>query len=163
MPYYSAISEGILFALTLLPTLVKSYDCQLLANPLDKSCPILPGPKVDYPECLVAKLSVSAFIQCADAKGPDAPHVRDNHGRRERYPHAPPGTNKCSRHTGVQRVSFGRQHHESGPGTRRGADIRGVPMPGAASGGRGDLLLEAMSQWRAAGAFDPGFLRWESG
>ena len=28
---------------------------------------------VSYPTCLVQKFSVSAFIQCADAKGPDAP------------------------------------------------------------------------------------------
>ncbi|KAL9046026.1 MAG: hypothetical protein Q9214_001041 [Letrouitia sp. 1 TL-2023] len=32
-----------------------------------------PGPMVRYPSCAVQKFSASAFIQCADAKGPDAP------------------------------------------------------------------------------------------
>ncbi|KAL9598526.1 MAG: hypothetical protein Q9219_004428 [cf. Caloplaca sp. 3 TL-2023] len=32
-----------------------------------------PGPMVNYPQCLVRKDSVSAFIQCADLQGPDAP------------------------------------------------------------------------------------------
>ncbi|KAL8990240.1 MAG: hypothetical protein Q9169_008169 [Polycauliona sp. 2 TL-2023] len=68
---YLALS-AILLALGLQPSLVKSYDCENLQKINDK-CPIAPGPRVSYPNCLVAKYSVSAFIQCADAEGPDAP------------------------------------------------------------------------------------------
>lgn len=34
---------------------------------------MVPGPAVSYPKCLVTKFSVSAFIQCADVKGLNAP------------------------------------------------------------------------------------------
>lgn len=68
---YSTLSSTFL-ALTLLPALVKSYDCGKLET-IDRKCPMVPGPMASYPNCLVTEFSVSAFIQCADVKGPDAP------------------------------------------------------------------------------------------
>lgn len=68
---YSTLSS-IFLVLTLLLALVKSYDCGKLET-IDRKCPMVPGPVASYPNCLVTKFSVSAFIQCADVKGPDAP------------------------------------------------------------------------------------------
>lgn len=70
-------ASGTLVALCLLPRLVESYDCSQLST-MDRLCPQNgPGPTPTYPICQVKKLSVSAFIQCADdVKGPDAPQFQ---------------------------------------------------------------------------------------
>ncbi|KAG7009433.1 hypothetical protein G7Y79_00002g005480 [Physcia stellaris] len=70
-------ASGTLVALCLLPRLVASYDCSQLST-MDQLCPMNgPGPTPQYPICQVKKLSVSAFIQCADdTKGPDAPQFQ---------------------------------------------------------------------------------------
>lgn len=61
-----------LLAFFLSATHVKGYDCsQLKTN--NHRCPIVNGPSVSYPTCLVTEFSASAFIQCADLKGPNAP------------------------------------------------------------------------------------------
>ncbi|KAL9630881.1 MAG: hypothetical protein Q9164_006195 [Protoblastenia rupestris] len=64
--------SAILLIFSLLPTLVKSYDCGRLES-IDRRCPKVSGPMASYPNCAVTKYSVSAFIQCADVKGPDTP------------------------------------------------------------------------------------------
>ncbi|KAL8821749.1 MAG: hypothetical protein Q9223_000273 [Gallowayella weberi] len=68
----SLVSFSILLAFSFPPALVSGYDCKQL-NTLDHRCPDHNGPRTDYPNCLVEKFSVSAFIACADTKGPDAP------------------------------------------------------------------------------------------
>ncbi|KAL9044756.1 MAG: hypothetical protein Q9214_002126 [Letrouitia sp. 1 TL-2023] len=74
IPIHSTISS-ILFTLSLLTTVVVSYDCSQLAT-YNQRCPTSNGSMVDYPTCLVRKFSFSAFIQCANVKGPDAPRFR---------------------------------------------------------------------------------------
>ncbi|KAI4223283.1 MAG: hypothetical protein L6R36_005548, partial [Xanthoria steineri] len=76
---YSATLSSIILAISVLPTLIEGYDCRNLevyAN-RDKCATFqgstVPGPMILYPMCLVSELSVSAFIQCADVQGPDAP------------------------------------------------------------------------------------------
>lgn len=69
------MSSSILLTLSLLPALVRSYNCNNLNQPnwntlCDHS---VPGPMVSFPQCLVRQDSVSAFIQCADVTGYDAP------------------------------------------------------------------------------------------
>lgn len=76
---YSATLSSIILAISVLPTLIEGYDCRNLEVYANRDkCPTfqgptVPGPTVLYPMCLVSELSVSAFIQCADVKGPDAP------------------------------------------------------------------------------------------
>lgn len=70
---YSALSS-IIFALSLLSTLVTCYDCSQLVN--QKRCdPSYQGSLDDYPECLVSQFGASAFIQCASQNG--APKFAD--------------------------------------------------------------------------------------
>ncbi|KAI4220366.1 MAG: hypothetical protein L6R40_008683 [Gallowayella cf. fulva] len=75
IPRFLTTFSSSLLGLLLLPILAQSYDCGQL-NTLDRKCPIVPGPIASYPNCLVTKLSVSAFIQCADVKGPNAPRFQ---------------------------------------------------------------------------------------
>ncbi|KAI4087377.1 MAG: hypothetical protein LQ339_008911 [Xanthoria mediterranea] len=76
---YSATLSSIILAISVLPTLIEGYDCRNLEVYANRDkCPTfqgstVPGPMVLYPMCLVSELSVSAFIQCADVRGPDAP------------------------------------------------------------------------------------------
>ncbi|CAO1601803.1 hypothetical protein XANCAGTX0491_005439 [Xanthoria calcicola] len=76
---YSATLSSIILAISVLPTLIEGYDCRNLEVYANRDkCPTfqgstVPGPMVLYPMCLVSELSVSAFIQCADVTGPDAP------------------------------------------------------------------------------------------
>ena len=72
---YKATFYIILLGISLLPPLVKGYDCSALVTS-NTRCPPVAGPNRDYPNCLVPILSVSAFIQCADVQGPSAPEIR---------------------------------------------------------------------------------------
>ena len=68
-----SVSSSIL-ALSLLPALANSYDCNKLVNA--KKCdPSYQGSLSDYPECLVSQFGVSAFIQCASQES--APEFTD--------------------------------------------------------------------------------------
>ena len=72
-----SVLSSVILSLAFGPWLIASYDCTQLNPTNDRKCPnFSPGPQVPYPKCLVAKLSVSAFIQCsfsADDQGPDEP------------------------------------------------------------------------------------------
>ncbi len=72
---YKATFYIILLGISLLPPLVKGYDCSALDTSNTK-CPPVAGPNRDYPDCLVPAFSVSAFIQCADVQGPSAPEIK---------------------------------------------------------------------------------------
>ncbi|KAL8798945.1 MAG: hypothetical protein Q9182_006267 [Xanthomendoza sp. 2 TL-2023] len=79
----SLATFSILLALSLPSALVSGYDCNNLKT-LDHRCPDHNGPRTSYPNCLVEKFSVSAFIACADVKGPDAPQFsRTQSGEQE--------------------------------------------------------------------------------
>lgn len=71
MPFLSSPKlSSIFLIISLLPAVI-SYDCSQLSTS-DTTCPSVPSP-LHYPLCAVNKFSVSAFIQCANAQGRDAP------------------------------------------------------------------------------------------
>jgi len=70
---YSAMG-GILFALTVLPALVNSFDREKFVNPPPpggNTCALgaIGDGLVGYSDCMVSTYGVSPFIQCAGQKG----------------------------------------------------------------------------------------------